>query len=475
MNETSTPVAGHYVGVITLIAVGQILFGVDFCTVNVALATISRDLHVRPDILPWVVSTYSLTYAGFLVLGGRAADSFGRRRFCIFGLCLFGGGLLLAMLAPDVWVLIAARAIEGLGSAFFIPASFSLINVLLPDGPVRHRAFSIFSATQGLGMVLGLCGGGFITTHFGWRAVFSTTLPLVAAAIYLSARYIPAHEATVEKHRLDLGGAVLITAAAVLALTSLSAMGEYGWTSLQGLRLVGAAVLALLAFLLLERSLRDPLVPPSIYGHLNFLGGSIAGIGAMATTGCCFVLLNLLMQRLLHFTATESGLGMMPYAFAVLMAGRFIDHAMSRYPLRAMILAGFACFIGGTLLFSMISQARGYGWNVIPASLLAGFGSTVASILLMALGTAAVPKALQGVGTGVLITFQQIGLALGVTVGVTVVTSGIRSGATPIAAFSHGFLAATVMAAIGLLCTLLFTRNIAAAPRLATGTLRETI
>lgn len=475
MNESSTPTAGHYIGVITLIAVGQILFGVDFCTINVALATISRDLQVRPNILPWVVSTYSLTYAGFLVLGGRAADTFGRRRFCIFGLCLFGAGLLLAMLAPDVWVLIAARALEGFGSAFFIPASFSLINVLLPAGPVRQRAFSIFGATQGIGMILGLCGGGFITTHFGWRAVFLTTLPLVAAAIWLSVRYIPAHEQTGEKHGVDLGGAVLITAAAVLALISLSAMGAYGWTSFQGLRLVAASVLALLAFLLLERSLRDPLVPPSLYGHLNFLGGSFAGIGAMATTGCCFVLLNLLMQRLLHFTAMQSGLGMLPYAIAVLLAGRFIDHAMSRYPLRATILVGFAFFSAGALLFSMISEARGYGLNVIPASLLAGFGSVLSTVLLMALSTASIPNALQGVGTGVLITFQQIGLALGVSVGLTVVTASLRAGDTLITAFSHGFLAATAMAIIGLLCTSLFTRKIAVTPRLAIGKLSETI
>ena len=161
------PVPRHYAGIIALVALGKFIFGVDFGMMNVALATISTDLHVDPVILPWIVSTYSLSYAGFLVLGGRAADTFGRRRFCIFGLCLFGLGLLVAISAANVWVLIAARALEGIGSSFFIPASFSLMNVLLPEGPGRHRGFAVFGATQGLAMVLGLGGGGIVTTAFG--------------------------------------------------------------------------------------------------------------------------------------------------------------------------------------------------------------------------------------------------------------------------------------------------------------------
>jgi MFS family permease len=455
----------YYWGVIALIALGQVVFGVDFGAVNVALASISKDLNIEPSVLPWVVSTYSLTYAGFLVLGGRAADIYGRRRFCIFGLCVFGGGLLVAIFAQNVWMLIAARALEGFGSAFFIPASFSLINVLLPEGPIRHRAFSVFSATQGVAMILGLCGGGILTTAFGWRAVFLINVPLVIAAILLSLRFIPAFEKSGEKRGIDVGGAVLITAVAVLALTSLSAMGEFGWTSYQGLGLLCGSGVALAAFLLLERGLSNPLVPPSIYRYENFLGADIASIGAMATTGCLFVLLNLFMQRVLHFTAQQSGLGMLPYALAVITAGRFIGHGMSRYPLRPTIICGFVLFAIGTLLFAIVSADRGYGLNVVPASIVVGLGSTVATVLLMALSTAAVPSAVQGVATGVLVTFQQIGLALGVSVGVTIVTASVKAGDSAIVAFRQGFLSATAMSTIGLVCVLLFTRKLAAAAK----------
>ncbi len=203
MSKADKSNARYFAGIIALVALGKFIYGVDFGMMNVALATISTDLHVDPVILPWIVAVYSLSYAGFLVLGGRAADTFGRRRFCIFGLCLFGLGLFTATFAANVWVLIMARALEGIGSAFFIPASFSLMNVVLPDGPVRHRGFAVFGATQGLAMVLGLGGGGIVTTAFGWRAVFFINIPLVIAAIVLAWRLIPAHEVSEERHTVD--------------------------------------------------------------------------------------------------------------------------------------------------------------------------------------------------------------------------------------------------------------------------------
>src|SRR6266852_6297857 len=211
MSKADKSNARYFAGIIALVALGKFIYGVDFGMMNVALATISADLHVDPVILPWIVAVYSLSYAGFLVLGGRAADTFGRRRFCVFGLCLFGLGLFTATFAANVWVLIMARALEGIGSAFFIPASFSL----------------------------------------------------VIAAIVLAWRLIPAHEVSKERHRVDVGGAILITAMVVLSLSALSAVGRYGWRSAEGPALLVGAALVLGAFLLLERRVREPLVPPT--------------------------------------------------------------------------------------------------------------------------------------------------------------------------------------------------------------------
>ena len=455
---------GHYAGIIALIAIGQVIFGTDFGAVNVALASIAKDLQIAPGMLSWVVGTYSLAYAGFLVLGGRASDSFGRRRFCILGLLLFGSGSLLAVFSFNVWTLIAARALEGFGSAFFIPSSFSLINVLLPEGQIRHRAFAVFSATQGIAMILGLCGGGIVTTTMGWRAVFLINIPLVVAAILLSYRFIPAHLRSPKKPTIDVAGAILITMSAVFAVAALSAIGEYGWTDVRGTGVLVASMVALAAFLILERNLKDPLVPPAIYHFANFFGANLASVGIMATTGGLFVLLNLFMQRALHFSAMESGLGMLPYASAVIVAGRLIGYGMSRYPIRKTILAGFVVFIAATLLFAAVSTERGYGLNLAPAMIVAGLGSTVGTVLLMALSTSAVPAPIQGVATGVLVTFQQIGLALGVSVALTVVAASSRSGEPIITAFRLGFLATTCTAVMGLVCALLFTRKPLAGP-----------
>jgi DHA2 family methylenomycin A resistance protein-like MFS transporter len=457
----STPIkteARNYAGIIALVALGKFIFGVDFSMMNVALATISRDLRVDPVVLPWIVSTYSLAYAGFLVLGGRAADTFGRRRFCILGLCLFGLGLLGAISAVNVWMLIAARALEGIGSAFFIPASFSLMNVLLPEGPVRHRGFAVFGATQGLAVVLGLGGGGIVTTAFGWRAIFLISVPLVIAAIVMAWRLIPPHEQSAEKHTVDVGGAVLITVTVTLALSALSAVAKYGWSAVQGPLLLGAAALVLGGFLLLERNVREPLVPPTIYRYLNFIGANIANIATMAAVGGLFVLLNLFMQRMLHFSAKQSGLGMMPYAGAVIVTGHFLRPIMGRFPLRRAISIGFAIALVAPLLFAAASPERGYAYNLVPGMLIAGLGGTLSSVLLMALGTASVDAPKQGVATGVLITCQQIGLALGVSVSLTVLSASTAGGALSMTGFRHSFLATSIISGLGLLCMLAFTR-----------------
>ena len=469
MSISDQPDARYFAGIIALVALGKFIYGVDFGMMNVALATISTDLHVDPVILPWIVAVYSLSYAGFLVLGGRAADTFGRRRFCIFGLCLFGLGLLTATFAANVWVLITARALEGIGSAFFIPASFSLMNVLLPDGPVRHRGFAVFGATQGLAMVLGLGGGGIVTTAFGWRAVFFINVPLVMAAIVLAWRFIPAHEVSEEKHTVDVGGAILITAMVVLSLSALSAVGRYGWRSAQGPALLVGAALVLGAFLLLERRVREPLVPPTIYRYANLIGTCFGNITSMAATGGLFVLLNLFMQRFLHFSAMQSGLGMMPYAGAVIVTGHFLRPVMGRFPLRRTIMTGFAILLIAPLLFAAAAPDGGYAHNLIPGMLVAGLGGTLSSVLLMALGTAAVHAPQQGVATGVLITCQQIGLALGVSLALTVFTASSADGGPIITAFRHAFLAPAAMAAAGLICMLVFTRRLAVQPELASG------
>jgi DHA2 family methylenomycin A resistance protein-like MFS transporter len=466
MSNANKPDARYFAAIIALVALGKFIYGVDFGMMNVALSTISTDLRVDPVILPWIVAVYSLSYAGFLVLGGRAADTFGRRRFCIFGLCLFGLGLVTATFAANVWVLITARALEGIGSAFFIPASFSLMNVILPDGPVRHRGFAVFGATQGLAMVLGLGGGGIVTTAFGWRAVFFINIPLVITAIVLAWRLIPAHEISKEKHTVDVGGAILITAMVVLSLSALSAVGRYGWKSAQGPALLGASALALGAFLLLERRVREPLVPPNIYRYANLIGTCFGNITAMAATGGLFVLLNLFMQRFLHFSAMQSGLGMMPYAGAVIVTGHFLRPVMGRFPLRRAILSGFAILLLAPLFFAVASPDRGYVYNLIPGMLVAGLGGTLSAVLLMALGTAAVPAPQQGVATGVLITCQQIGLALGVSLALTVFTASSAGGGAIITAFRQAFLAPAVMAGAGLICMLVFTRRLAVQPEL---------
>jgi MFS family permease len=280
-----------------------------------------QHLQVISELISWIISTSSLAFAGFLVLGSRASDTFGRRRFCVIGLVLFGTGLLLFASAVNVWMLVVARALAGLGGAFFILARFSLMNVLLPEAPVRHRAFSVYNTGSAVALILGFGGSGMITTPFGWRFVFLENFLLVVITILLALQFIPEDEKTNSGQRIDVGGAILIAAAAVLAL---STMGKYGWLLLQGLGLFGGAVLVAGVFLRLENRLQNPLVPPSTYRYENFLGVTLARACNMAMTACSLVLLNLFMQRVLNFTAAMSGFGMLPFAVRTIAASHFI-------------------------------------------------------------------------------------------------------------------------------------------------------
>jgi MFS family permease len=448
-----------YAGVIAIIVIPQIMFSIDFSTANVALASIARDLAIGPGLLAWVITGFSLSYAGFLILGGRIADLYGRRNTCIVGLSAFIAGELVSAMATSAEMLIAGRAIVGLASALAIPSSFSLINILLPDDATRNRAYSVFSACQGVALILGMCGGGALTTIFGWRAAFLIDVPLAIISLILAFRVIPVVERRADAGSLDIAGAVLITIGIGAALMSLSMLGNLGWTSPKAWSVLGFAALVLLALFFVEKVVRDPLVPPSIFRFPNMLGANLGSMFVLAATAGIMVLANLLMQKEMHFSAMQSGLGMIPYAAAVTIAGRAMGPLMTRFPLRRMTLAAMVIFVVACLLLATIAIDRGYAINMIPGMLIFGVGSTAATIPLMALATSAVPAETQGVATGAMITFQQIGLALGISAALAMMGAQMGAGITPDMAFRSSFLLMAAIAIVAMLSVLLLTRE----------------
>jgi MFS family permease len=450
---------GGYAGIIAIIVIPQVMFSIDFTSANVALASIARDMGIGASLLSWVITGFALTCAGCLILGGRIADVYGGRRSCIAGLSGLIIGELISAAAINPAMLIAGRALTGLSSAILVPASFSLINILLPNDTIRNRAYAILSSFQGVAMLIGLCGGGIVTTLFGWRAAFLINLPLAATALILAFRFIPPTARREDSASLDFGGAALIMLSIGTALLALSVLGSYGWLSYQGWSVLGLAAGLFAIFFFIEKIVRDPLVPPTIFRFPNLLGANLTSLILMAPTGGVFVLMNLLMQREMHFSAMQSGFGMIPYALAVTATGRLLGHSMSKFPLRRVILAAIVIFIAGMLLLATISIERGYAIGVIPGMLIFGMGSTAAAIPLMALSTGSAPQQSQGVATGVLITFQQIGGALGVSAVLAIMGAQMAGGVAPDMAFRNAFLAMAATLVVCLLTILLLTRE----------------
>jgi MFS family permease len=444
-----------YTSVIALIALGQFIISTDFCVSNIALASIGRGLGAPPEILSWVVTVFSLTYGGFLILGGRIADLFGHRAICILGLALFGGGSLLAALSPNMSVLIAARAIEGLGGALLTPTTFSLINVVLPEGAVRHRAYSVFGVTQGLSYILGLYLGGAMVTYLGWRSCFLLNGPAIVAAILLAWRQLPRRDVLAPRPEIDFPGAILITAGMGLIMFALSVIGKFGFVAPQGSAALAGGIVMLVLLAVIETKMSQPLVAASFFRYPNAVSANLACIALIAGASSTFVLLPLFLQRVFHFQPVTSGLAMLPYSAAVIAGGQFAGMAMARFSLRECVGGGVAIFIAGVVAFCFApADLNGFAFVMLPAMLLAAFGATVASLAVMALSTSSVAARDQGLASAVLMTCQQIGVALGVSV-VFAVMAMASGEATAAGVFRSAFFAAAAFALAALAATVL--------------------
>ncbi|MDQ0466884.1 MFS family permease [Caulobacter ginsengisoli] len=445
-------------GAITfLMGLAQLVITADFSIVSVALPTIGRGLAIPPGQLAWVVSANGAVFAGFLIIGGRLTDAIGHRRSLTWGLLLFGTGSLLSGLSVNLWMLLAARCLQGLGGALISPASFSLIHAFLPEGPPRHRAMGVFAAMQGLSVIVGLVLGGLLTTQIGWRAVFFLNLPLIAACLALTLAVLPRAPSAGHGRALDdVVGAGLIAASTGLLLSALSALGEHGLVSWRGGGVLAAALAGFAGFFWRQARHASPLLPPALFRAENLTGGALALMGLIGGFGGLFVLTSLYLQTGLHYSAAAAGLAMTPIALATMAAGPCAPMLMKRWPLRSLAIGGLSLEIAALLLLALAVPLGRYLTLVAPLAFVAVFGSTTAFMALMSLALARTPAETQGAASGLLFTAQQIGLPAGVVI--TLAVFSALSGAESLAAYGAGFLAPAAMLAAGLAAAVLMTR-----------------
>jgi MFS family permease len=434
-------------------AISYLIVTADLSIASVALPSIGRDLGVPAALLSWVVVATLLANAGLLMVGGRLVDRLGHRAVLSTGLALYAAASLVAGLAPDILALLVARAIQGLAIAMIAPASFSLIAAFLPEGTAQHRALGVFGVTQGLSLILGLFVGGWTVTTFGWRAAFLLNLPVALGALGLALATLP-RPLCRDREAMDGAGAVVAMLAMVATVSGISAAGDHGLLAPRPLGLLGAACVLFAFLAAIERRVAAPMLPPALFRRPGFALSAGVSVFILGGVGGLFVLSQLAMQRVLGMSAAQAGLGMLPYAFAVIATGRAAPLLLGRFQVRTIILAAILVNIASFLLFA-VTAGRGYAISIAPGVILCPLGSVSAFIALMHVGTGRLAASEQGIGTATLFVCHQVGVAAGASIAMTL--AGAHGGVigpdglrTAFAALAGGGAVAFVIALFGM-------------------------
>src|SRR5579884_4203266 len=323
---------------LVILCVGDLMIVVDTTVVNVALPTIRDSLHFSQTSLAWVVNAYMLTFAGFLLLAGRFGDLFGHRRLFLGGTAAFTVASLVCGISDSQEMLIAARAVQGLGGAVVSALAFSLIVVLFTEPAERAKAMGVFGFVMSGGGSIGVLAGGVLTDLVGWHWIFLVNLPIGIAVLAAGLPLLPAVETGGERRRLDVAGAVAITGALVLAVYAIVNSNQSGWTSAQTLGLLGAAVAVAISFVAWEARIASPLVPLSIFRHRNLSVANVVGVLWAASMFALFFLSALYLQLVLHYSPLDVGLAFLPgnlimMAFSLGLSAKLVMRFGFRKPL----------------------------------------------------------------------------------------------------------------------------------------------
>jgi EmrB/QacA subfamily drug resistance transporter len=436
----------------------------DVSIVNVALPSIGRDLHYSQTGLQWVVNAYVLTFAGFLLLGGRAADLFGRRRVYLLGLAIFTGASLAGGLAQNSDWLTAARAVQGVGGAFLSPATLTII-VTTFSGVRLAWALGIWSAVAGAGGAAGSVLGGVLTAELSWRWILFVNIPVGVAAAVAALAYLTEskREATgTERRRVDVVGAVTVTAGLGALVYAIVGTDTHAWTSAYTLSFLGIAVVLLAIFALWERREGShALVPFRLLRSRSVTGANVVILLVGAAFFSFWYFTSLYLQNVLGFSALRAGMAFLPMALSIVVGSQVSSRVLPRAGVRPLLVAGTVVASGGFLWLAQIGPHSTYWADVFGPAVMISFALGLLFTPLASAGTADVPRTDAGLASGVLNTSRQMGGCLGLAVLATIATdrttavlhsgTGATTAAALTAGYSRAFLVASLLAAAALL------------------------
>jgi EmrB/QacA subfamily drug resistance transporter len=430
----------------TLVAVSlaTLMAYLDNNVVNVALPTIQRDLHLSVSGLEWVVSSYLLVFAGLLLAGGRLADHYGRRRIFLIGLGIFTASSLASGLAGDAAVLIASRAVQGLGAALMVPTTLAIILATFNDARERNIAVGIWNAIAALALAIGPLIAGLISQHLHWGWIFFINVPIgvVTAIIALPAMDESRGRADGEARRLDMPGLVVSAVMLFSLVYALIEGQDRGWTSLIILGAFALAAVALAGFLLVERGATQPMVSLSMFRSRVFSGGTVTmmlwGFGVFGI----YFFTALYLQDILGFSPTKAGLAFVPMALAVVAFSGLAGPIAARIRTAGAVAGGMLVMAAGLILFALLGANASFT-ALIPAFVVFGAGAGLMNVPLTTAILGAMPPERSGIASALLNASREVAGLLGITVIGAVLrtrqSSALRGGAHPVAAFLDGY------------------------------------
>ncbi len=456
---------------LALLATAQFMVILDATIVNVALPAIRDTLGFTSAAdLQWVVTAYALVFGGFLLLGGRLADLFGRRKMLLIGTAIFAFASLLGGFAQDPTQLIVFRALQGLGGALLSPAALSLVLTIFKEGPERNKALGIWSMVAGGGGALGLVLGGLLTQYVDWRWTFFINVPIGIAVLLLARKFVPASLPT-SKQKVDYTGALTITGGLIAAVYAFELVPKHGWGSAEVIWTFVLAAVLLAAFYINERVVKHPLIDLGIFKRRNVTGGALIQVLLPAAMFSMFFYLSIYLQGMLHYTPTEAGVANLPFTMTIILIAGFLSSKATKVNVKALLVAAPLLVAAGLLWLSRLPLESNYWFDLLPGIVVMAAGMAITFVLVTVMATSGISHKESGLVSGLLNTSQQIGGAIGLAVLSVISTQATNDkmaaahgnpAALPEAmvhGFQQGFLAAIVFAVAASIVALVVLRN----------------
>jgi EmrB/QacA subfamily drug resistance transporter len=410
-----------------VLAVSFFMTIVDLTIVNVALPTIGQHLHFSESNLQWVVTAYGITFGGFLLLGGRAADLLGRRRILMLGLAVFTAASLGAGLATSEGLLIAMRGLQGFGAAVVLPAALSIVMNVFPEGAERNKALGLWGGIGAAGATIGLITGGLLTRYVGWEYIFFLNVPIGVAALLLAPRLVPESRLVGARRRFDPLGAVTVTGALLLLVYAISKAPQDGWGSARTVTLLAVSAALLLAFLVVETRVEAPLMPLRIFRLRSVAVANAVGLLLGGSFFAFIFIGTLYMQQVLGYSALQAGVAWLAASLTSVALAGLSQMLVTRISAGPVMALGMALIAGGVLWATQV-PVHGHFWSALAGPFfVAGAGTAFGFVPISIAGLAGVAEREAGLASGLLNTSQQLGGALGVAITSTVAATHLKT------------------------------------------------